>query len=220
MFLTRLGFGSKMVVTGDVTQIDLPQEQASGLVRVSQILAAIDGIEFVESATRTWSATCSSSGSSRRTSGTPRRRAASGAGDPARGRERERRGRGRGGGRGEVAPQVLAREGVDEGDLGIAFAGPRRCAQLKREHLGSTRPRTSSPSRSTGATSCPRRPAPARGRRPCPQVVGEAWRAPLVHGLLHLLGYEHGAEMERRERARGMTVAVAPPAPPILQSFN
>ena len=34
----------------------------------------------------------------------------------------------------------------------------------------------------------------------CPQVVGEAWRAPLVHGLLHLLGYVHGAEMERRER--------------------
>ena len=35
----------------------------------------------------------------------------------------------------------------------------------------------------------------------CPQVVGEAWRAPLVHGLLHLLGYDHGAEMEAREAA-------------------
>ena len=34
----------------------------------------------------------------------------------------------------------------------------------------------------------------------CPQVVGDAWRRPLVHGLLHLLGYEHGQEMERRER--------------------
>jgi ssRNA-specific RNase YbeY (16S rRNA maturation enzyme) len=33
----------------------------------------------------------------------------------------------------------------------------------------------------------------------CPQVVGEAWRQPLVHGLLHLVGYDHGAEMERRE---------------------
>ena len=33
----------------------------------------------------------------------------------------------------------------------------------------------------------------------CPDVVGEAWRWPLVHGLLHLLGYEHGDEMERRE---------------------
>jgi probable rRNA maturation factor len=37
----------------------------------------------------------------------------------------------------------------------------------------------------------------------CPQVVGEAWRAPLIHGLLHLLGYEHGTEMERRERIHG-----------------
>ena len=48
MFLTRLGFGSKMVVTGDVTQIDLPREQASGLIQVRDILAAIDGIAFVE----------------------------------------------------------------------------------------------------------------------------------------------------------------------------
>ena len=48
MFLTRLGFGSKMVVTGDVTQIDLPRDQASGLVRVREILASVDGIEFVE----------------------------------------------------------------------------------------------------------------------------------------------------------------------------
>ncbi len=33
----------------------------------------------------------------------------------------------------------------------------------------------------------------------CPQVVGDAWRGPLVHGLLHLIGYDHGAEMERHE---------------------
>jgi len=48
MFLTRLGFGSKVVVTGDVTQIDLPREQASGLIQVQSILASIDGIEFVQ----------------------------------------------------------------------------------------------------------------------------------------------------------------------------
>jgi phosphate starvation-inducible PhoH-like protein len=48
MFLTRLGFGSKMVVTGDVTQVDLPREQASGLIQVREILAGIDGIAFVE----------------------------------------------------------------------------------------------------------------------------------------------------------------------------
>jgi phosphate starvation-inducible PhoH-like protein len=47
MFLTRLGFGSKVVVTGDVTQIDLPREQASGLISVANILGEIDGIAFV-----------------------------------------------------------------------------------------------------------------------------------------------------------------------------
>jgi phosphate starvation-inducible protein PhoH and related proteins len=46
MFLTRLGFGSKVVVTGDVTQIDLPREQASGLIQVQDILGTIDGIAF------------------------------------------------------------------------------------------------------------------------------------------------------------------------------
>jgi phosphate starvation-inducible PhoH-like protein len=48
MFLTRLGFGSKVVVTGDVTQIDLPRESRSGLVHVGDVLRGIDGIQFVE----------------------------------------------------------------------------------------------------------------------------------------------------------------------------
>src|SRR6201982_2693959 len=47
MFLPRLGFGSKMVVTGDVTQIDLPREQRSGLVLVQDLLSDVPGIEFV-----------------------------------------------------------------------------------------------------------------------------------------------------------------------------
>ena len=47
MFLTRLGFGSRVVVTGDVTQVDLPRDQASGLIQVQSILGAIDGIAFV-----------------------------------------------------------------------------------------------------------------------------------------------------------------------------
>ena len=47
MFLTRLGFGSKIVVTGDVTQVDLPRDQASGLIQVRDILADVDGIRFV-----------------------------------------------------------------------------------------------------------------------------------------------------------------------------
>ena len=47
MFLTRLGFGSKVVVTGDVTQVDLPRDQASGLIQVQDILGDVDGIGFV-----------------------------------------------------------------------------------------------------------------------------------------------------------------------------
>jgi phosphate starvation-inducible PhoH-like protein len=47
MFLTRLGFGSKVVVTGDVTQVDLPRDQASGLIQVQDILSDIDSIAFV-----------------------------------------------------------------------------------------------------------------------------------------------------------------------------
>ncbi|HEX4034288.1 MAG TPA: PhoH family protein [Solirubrobacteraceae bacterium] len=47
MFLTRLGFGSKMVVTGDVTQVDLPRDQQSGLNVVAEILGEVEGVEFV-----------------------------------------------------------------------------------------------------------------------------------------------------------------------------
>jgi phosphate starvation-inducible protein PhoH and related proteins len=47
MFLTRLGFGSKMVVTGDITQIDLPRDQRSGLVVVGEILAEVADISFI-----------------------------------------------------------------------------------------------------------------------------------------------------------------------------
>jgi len=47
MILTRLGFGSRMVVTGDVTQVDLPRDQRSGLVVVGEVLEGIDGIDFI-----------------------------------------------------------------------------------------------------------------------------------------------------------------------------
>ena len=46
MFLTRIGFGSTAVITGDVTQIDLPKGERSGLIQVAQILDGIDGISF------------------------------------------------------------------------------------------------------------------------------------------------------------------------------
>jgi phosphate starvation-inducible PhoH-like protein len=47
MFLTRIGYGSKAIVTGDITQIDLPAGRKSGLVEVRKILSHIKGIEFI-----------------------------------------------------------------------------------------------------------------------------------------------------------------------------
>jgi len=48
MFLTRLGFGSKAVVTGDVTQVDLPKNVLSGLVHAFRVLQGVEGIGFAE----------------------------------------------------------------------------------------------------------------------------------------------------------------------------
>jgi probable rRNA maturation factor len=101
----------------------------------------------------------------------------------------------------ELARRVLAAEGIEAGELGLAFVGAEEMKALKREHLGVDE-----------ATDVLSFPLDGRDELPeglpralgdvvlCAQVVGDQWRAPLVHGLLHLLGYDHGAEMERRER--------------------
>ena len=47
MYLTRLGFNSKTVITGDITQIDLPHGKASGLIEVEKILNGVEGIKFI-----------------------------------------------------------------------------------------------------------------------------------------------------------------------------
>ena len=100
----------------------------------------------------------------------------------------------------ELARRVLAGEGIDAGELGIAFVGADESRALKAEHLGVDE-----------ATDALAFPIDARDALPaglprqlgdvvvCPDVVGEAWRAPLVHALLHVLGYDHGAAMEAQE---------------------
>ena len=47
MFLTRMGFLSKVVITGDITQVDLPEEKRSGLINIQEVLENVDGIRFV-----------------------------------------------------------------------------------------------------------------------------------------------------------------------------
>ena len=100
----------------------------------------------------------------------------------------------------ELARRVLEAEGIEDGELGIAFVGPEEIRELKREHLGIDE--------ATDVLSFPidgREPLPDGVPRQlgdavlCPQVTGEAWRRPLVHGVLHLVGYDHGRDMEARE---------------------
>jgi probable rRNA maturation factor len=101
----------------------------------------------------------------------------------------------------ELARAVLAAEGVEDGDVAIHFVEPDEIRRLKRDHLGIDE-----------QTDVLAFPIDARDRVPegiprqlgdaivCPDVVGQNWREPLVHALLHLVGHDHGAEMEARER--------------------
>ncbi len=100
----------------------------------------------------------------------------------------------------ELARRVLAAEGVEDGELGISFVGPEEMRALKRQHLGADEATDVLSFPIDGRESLPPGPPRQLGDAVvCPQVTGEAWRGPLVHGLLHLLGYDHGAEMESRE---------------------
>jgi len=124
----------------------------------------------------------------------------------------------------ELARSVLAGEGVGAGELGLAFVGPQESRALKREHLGvdEATDALAFPIDGLGALPdgmprqlgdvvvCPQvcaleassaEPTTPGGRPRAPSAPagGAEWRRPLVHALLHLVGYDHGAEMEARE---------------------
>jgi probable rRNA maturation factor len=99
---------------------------------------------------------------------------------------------------------VLRAEGIDDGELGLSFVGPAEIRELKRTHLGIEEVTDVLSFPIDGRDGLPDGLPRALGDIVlCPQVVGDAWRAPLTHGLLHLLGYDHGEEMERREEELG-----------------
>ena len=99
-----------------------------------------------------------------------------------------------------LARHALEQAGVGAAELGITFVAPGEIKALKAEHLGIDEATDvlSFPidGREELAAGLPRQLGDAIL---CPQVVGEAWRTPLVHGLLHLLGHEHGPEMDAKE---------------------
>ena len=225
MFLTRLGFGSKMVVTGDITQIDLPARAGVGPDPGARHPAR---------------------GRRHR-----RRRVRARGRRPAQARAADRRGvqaprrrdrhrpqevievevENRSGvevdvaGAVDLARHALAVEGVDEAELGIAFVTPDEIRALKAEHLGIDEATDVLSFPIDGLDELPDGVPRALGDVViCPQVVGEEWRWPLVHGILHLLGLRprrrDGAARARDPRGGGMSPAPGRRPPSILESFN
>jgi probable rRNA maturation factor len=97
--------------------------------------------------------------------------------------------------------EVLAAEGVGEGEVGLQLVGPEEMRALKRDHLGVDEETDALAFPIDGRDVLPEGlPRQLGDVVLCPQVVGDAWRPPLIHAVLHLLGYDHGAEMEVRER--------------------
>ena len=104
----------------------------------------------------------------------------------------------------ELARSVLAGEGVEAGELGLAFVASDESRALKREHLGVDEATDALAFPIDGLAALPDgMPRQLGDVVVCPDVVGDEWRGPLVHALLHLVGYDHGAEMEAREAVYG-----------------
>jgi len=100
----------------------------------------------------------------------------------------------------ELVRRVLAAEGVRSGEIGIAFVSPEESRALKREHLGIDEATDALAFPVDGVEHLPEGlPRQLGDIVVCPEVVGAEWRAPIVHAVLHLLGFDHGEAMEIRE---------------------
>ena len=100
-----------------------------------------------------------------------------------------------------LACHALAEEGLGAAELGVAFVSPDEIRALKSQHLGIDEATDVLSFPIDGLDDLPEGVPRALGDVViCPQVVGDEWRWPLVHGILHLLGFEHGDAMERREQ--------------------
>ena len=193
MFLTRLGFGSRMVVTGDVTQIDLPRDQRSGLVVVGEILSAVEDIAFVrfggEDVVRhqlVQRIVEAYGAYSERAGGRPP--AGRDDAEPADGRLLADLSDVPEDLRAAVAATLIA-TGVADGHVSVELVDERRIRELNRAHRGRDAP--------TDVLSFPIDGAgPAPGPRElgdvviCPRHTDDVVEA-TVHGVLHLCGYDH-----------------------------
>jgi probable rRNA maturation factor len=100
-----------------------------------------------------------------------------------------------------VTRDVLGAEGIEDGELGLTLVGPEEIRGLKREHLGVDEATDALAFPIDGTDDLPEGlPRQLGDVVLCPQIAGDGWRAPLVHAILHLVGYDHGPGMEARER--------------------
>ena len=98
-----------------------------------------------------------------------------------------------------LARRVLVSEGVDSGELGLVVVDPDESRALKSEHLGIDEATDALAFPIDGLEALPDGlPRQLGDVVVCPDVVGRRWRAPLVPAVLHLVGYEHGPQMEAR----------------------
>jgi probable rRNA maturation factor len=101
----------------------------------------------------------------------------------------------------DAIARILRSEGIEYGWVGFQLVTPERIRALKLEHLGVDEETDALAFPIDGREQLPEGlPRHVGEVVLCPQVVGDAWRAPLVHAVLHLIGYDHGPEMESRER--------------------